>query len=130
MAGGNLVFCKFFLTISFKQLLTGFISFLFFIFLIYHLFFYWDFKNSCYITIRPSFTEFGNVSIKDGIKFLRSNFPRQYREFCMNVSSIDPNISCGGYGGGVLYGPFIQTKYDRCEHFLWKIQKRCQGYNS
>jgi hypothetical protein len=108
------------MTISLKQLLKGFIFLLVFAFLIYHLFFYWDFKSSCYITIRPSFTEFSNISIKNGIKFLKSNFPKQYKEFCSNVTSIDPNISCGGYGGGCymghLYKPNmidVSTSYGR-----------------
>ncbi|HEY4478601.1 MAG TPA: hypothetical protein VI775_02040 [Candidatus Paceibacterota bacterium] len=38
--------------------------------------------------------------IKKIIKYLKSNYPDEYVKVCNNVTTIDPNISCGGFGGG------------------------------
>ncbi len=92
------------MVITVKQIIKYSIYLIIFASIIYHFFYYWDFKNSCYITIRPSLTEFSNTTIKKGIKYLKANFPKQYKDFCKNVASIDPNISCGGFGGGCFSG--------------------------
>ena len=68
--------------------------------LFFHFFLYIDLRNGCFVTIRPALTELSNTTVKKGIKYLRKNFPKQYDDFCENVTSIDPNISCGGFGGG------------------------------
>jgi hypothetical protein len=80
----------------FKFILIIFI----FLFLNYHFFFYLDISNRCFIKIRPALTEFSNTTIKKGIVYLKKNFPSEYKDMCENVSTINPNISCGGFGGG------------------------------
>ncbi|MDO8620251.1 MAG: zinc-ribbon domain-containing protein [bacterium] len=70
------------------------------IFLFFHFFVYFDMENKCFVTVRPALTELSNTTIKKGIRYLRKEFPPQYALFCANVTSINPNISCGGFGGG------------------------------
>lgn len=72
-------------------------------FLIYHFFFYADFKNYCFVKIKPSITEFSNLNIKRAIRVLKNGSPSDYRTFCAHVDTIDPNPSCGGFGGGCFY---------------------------
>jgi hypothetical protein len=68
--------------------------------LFYHFFIYIDIRNRCFVTIRPAMIELSNSAMKKGIIFLKKNFPNQYKDFCTNITSINPNISCGGFGGG------------------------------
>ena len=68
--------------------------------LFFHFFLYVDIANKCFVTIRPALIEFSNTTIKKGIRYLRSDYHNEYVKFCSVVSSIDPNISCGGFGGG------------------------------
>ncbi len=82
------------------KLFKYFIAVLVILWIIYHFFIYIDLPNRCFITIRPSFTEMSNTTMKKGIRYLKNNFSEQYDDFCKNVESIDPNISCGGFGGG------------------------------
>jgi len=72
-------------------------------FFIYRYFFYIDFSNSCYIKIKPSFTELSNSNIKEAIKILKLTSPDEYDKLCSNVKIINPNLSCGGFGGGCFY---------------------------
>ncbi len=87
-----------------KKIVGKFIKFIiiiiFILWIFYSLFIYVDLSNRCFITIRPSFTELSNTTMKKGIKYLKNNFPNEYTNLCKNVVSIDPNISCGGFGGG------------------------------
>jgi hypothetical protein len=76
---------------------------LFIIFVIYHFFFYVDVRNGCYVVIKPALLEMSNTTMKKGLVYLKKNFPSQYGEFCENVNTINPNISCGGFGGGCFY---------------------------
>ena len=85
---------KFFKT-CFWLLLAGF--------LIYRYFFYVDFSNYCFVKIKPSITEFSNLNIKRAIKVLKHGSPSDYANFCAHVDTIDPNPSCGGFGGGCFY---------------------------
>jgi len=82
------------------KFLKYFIIIFFLLWIFYSLFIYVDFSNGCFITIRPSFMEFSNTAMKKGIQYLKNNFPNQYSSFCKNVTSIDPNTSCGGFEGG------------------------------
>ncbi len=77
----------------------GIVGFLCFA-LYYHLFLYWDVLNGCYVQIRFPISDFNSTTIKKGILFLKENVPGEYKRFCENVSVIDPNTSCGGFGGG------------------------------
>lgn len=69
----------------------------------FHFFIYWDIGNGCFIKIKLSYIEFSNSSMKDGLKYLKSNYPSYYKEVCDNVKVINPNIACGGRGGGCFY---------------------------
>lgn len=86
-----------------KRLLKYVLTLLFCGWLFYHFFLYIDLSHGCFITLRPAITELSNASVKKGIRYLKANFPNQYQLFCDNVSSIDPNIACGGLGGGCFY---------------------------
>ena len=83
-----------------KKLLKYLGVMLFLAWIFYHFFLYIDIPNNCFITIRPALLELSNTSIKKGIRYLKSNYFSEYIKFCNNVSSVDPNISCGGFGGG------------------------------
>ncbi len=109
------------MTITVRQLIKFIVFLLFLFFLFYHFFLYWDFSNKCFITMKPSFFEFSNTTIKKGIKYLKSNYKPQYQDFCKYVSSINPNPACGGYGGGCFYGDntreiYISTHYGKVKN--------------
>lgn len=76
------------------------IGVLIFVWLFSHFFLYIDLKNGCFIKIYPSFLEFSNTAMKDGLRYLKKNYFHDYQEVCKNVETIDPNIGCGGFGGG------------------------------
>lgn len=78
--------------------------------LIYRYFFYIDFENACYVILKPSITEFSNANIKRAIKTLKHGAPEDYQTFCTNVNTIDPNPSCGGFGGGCFHSSKSRTK--------------------
>jgi len=73
-------------------------------------FYYLDFKNSCYIKIKPSILEFSSQNIKQAIKILKFSVPNEYEKFCGHVKTINPNFACGGFGGGCYYGDNIEKK--------------------
>lgn len=83
-----------------KRLLKWVAVILFFIWLFYHFFLYIDIPNRCFITLRPALIEMSNTTIKKGIRYLKSDYPQEYKNFCKNVKTVNPNISCGGFGGG------------------------------
>ena len=88
------------MTITPKKL----IIFIFFIVLLFWLFSryfsYTDAKYGCFIKIKPSILEFSAVNIKKGILVLKYSDIDNYKELCKRVNVINPNISCGGFGGG------------------------------
>jgi len=86
-----------------RKIIKIFILILIVGFFIYKYFLYFDFSNSCYITIKPSFTELSNSNIKQAIKVLKLTSPDEYDKLCSNVKTINPNIACGGFGGGCFY---------------------------
>lgn len=71
--------------------------------IIYKYFLYTDFSESCYIKIKPSLTELSNTNIKEAIKVLKYAVPEEYDKLCTHVDTINPNLSCGGFGGGCYY---------------------------
>lgn len=88
-------------------LFTGLIKkgtiFIIFILIIYSLlqnFFYIDLQNKCFIRISPSWLELSNASIKEALNILRITSPTKYQNVCQRVNLINPNLSCGGFGGG------------------------------
>ncbi|OGD66918.1 hypothetical protein A2442_03480 [Candidatus Campbellbacteria bacterium RIFOXYC2_FULL_35_25] len=74
------------------------------LFFVYKFFFYVDISNGCFVRFKPSFMEFNTGNIKDAIAVLKNAVPQEYQKFCGNVSKINPNIACGGFGGGCFYG--------------------------
>jgi hypothetical protein len=77
--------------------------------LVWKYFFYLDPFNGCFIVIYPSWLEFSNTSMKNAIKVLKRTSTDDYQEMCLNVTSINPNISCGGFGGGCFYADQPQS---------------------
>jgi len=73
-------------------------------------FYYLDFKNQCYIKIKPSFLEFSSQNIKQAIRVLKYAAPEEYGKFCGHIKSINPNFACGGFNGGCYYGENIEKK--------------------
>lgn len=41
--------------------------------------------------------------MKDGLRYLKKEFPEEYTKVCENVENINPNVGCGGFGGGCFY---------------------------
>ncbi len=73
------------------------------IFIPLHFFLYVDVSHGCVIPIKPSFLELSNTTMKKGLKYLKKNFPAQYKDTCEHVKVINPNMGCGGFGGGCFY---------------------------
>lgn len=99
------IFFKKLLKISFVLIILGWIFFRYFA--------YWDIQNKCYITIYPSWMQFNNRTIIQGIDYLKEKHPNYYQEFCARVDNIDPNpmLGCGGIGGGCFWGATDKTIY-------------------
>lgn len=68
--------------------------------LIYHYLLYLDFKNHCYIFIKPSLLEFSSRNVQEAVNVLKYAVPNEYQKLCQYVDTINPNISCGGFQGG------------------------------
>jgi hypothetical protein len=86
-----------------KKLSTFLIILLVFSGIYLKFFLYLDFSRSCYIKVHPSIIEFSNISMKNALKVLKHASPEDYIDVCENIKTIDPNISCGGFGGGCFY---------------------------
>lgn len=86
-----------------KRVFKIFIAIVIFFYLLYRLFFYVDIFTPCFITIAPSWFEFSNLSMKRALKVLKVASSDDYHKICQNIKRIDPNISCGGFGGGCFY---------------------------
>ena len=67
--------------------------------------FFWfdDFANGCHIKISPSITEWNNVDIKKAILLMKEKSPKDYQTTCDNVRKIQPELACGGMGGGCFH---------------------------
>lgn len=74
-----------------------------FFFFLSHYFLYWDPGESCYISIKPAFLEFSNLTMKQALRTIKSASLEDYKTVCQNVSTIEPFIGCGGFGGGCYY---------------------------
>ena len=76
----------------------------------YRYFYYTDFKNNCYIKIKPSILEFSSQNIKQAIKVLKLAAPEEYGKFCGQVKAINPNFACGGLDGGCYYEDNLEKR--------------------
>lgn len=91
------------LTYMLKKFLKILILFAIISFVIHHYFFYIDLSNGCFIKIKPSIFELSTNNIKKAIKILKHATPDEYLKLCTHVKTINPNPSCGGFGGGCFY---------------------------
>ena len=64
---------------------------------------YADVGSGCYIFIRLSFVGDSNTTIKRALETLKHGSPDDYRKVCTHVATINPNPSCGGFGGGCFW---------------------------
>ena len=67
-------------------------------------YFVWlDLGDRCVIGLRPSLVGYDNRTIKLALATLKHGSPEDYRKVCEHVASINPNPSCGGFGGGCFW---------------------------
>lgn len=86
-----------------KKLVTFFIFLLVGGFVGWRYFFYVDFSADCYLRLQPSLLELSAGNIKQAIRILKHAAPAEYAKLCRHVDVINPNLSCGGFGGGCYY---------------------------
>lgn len=86
-----------------KTIIKGLILFLIFGWFYSRYFRYDDWSTGCHIALKPSLTELSSVSIKKAIKVLKNAQPEEYEKLCKYVDTINPNMGCGGFGGGCFY---------------------------
>jgi hypothetical protein len=67
-------------------------------------YFFWiDLGAGCVLTLRPSLVGYDNMLVKRALETLRQGSPDDYRKVCEHVGTINPNPSCGGFGGGCFW---------------------------
>ncbi|HEX9818263.1 MAG TPA: hypothetical protein VGD07_01440 [Methylomirabilota bacterium] len=67
-------------------------------------YFVWvDVGGRCVIGIRPSLVGYDNRTVKRALETLRHGSPEDYHKVCDHVATINPNPSCGGFGGGCFW---------------------------
>lgn len=64
---------------------------------------YDDWRNNCHLAIKPSLLELSAINIKQAIRVLKNAQPEEYARLCAYVDTINPNLGCGGFGGGCFY---------------------------
>ncbi len=69
----------------------------------FYFFTYIDISESCGIFILPSLIEASNLTIKKAITIVKNYSPQDYKNLCKYVSTISPNLGCGGFEGGCYY---------------------------
>jgi hypothetical protein len=62
-----------------------------------------DLGARCLIGLRPSLVGYDNRTVKRALETLRQGSPEDYRRVCAHVATINPNPSCGGFGGGCFW---------------------------
>jgi hypothetical protein len=62
-----------------------------------------DLGGRCVIGIRPSLVGYDPGTVKRALQTLRYGAPDDYRQVCAHVATINPNPSCGGFGGGCFW---------------------------
>jgi len=91
------------MTITPKKLIIFALCLFFFFWLFNRYFLYTDSEYGCLIKIKPSIIEFSSSNVKKGILVLKYADIDNYKELCNRVDVINPNISCGGFGGGCYH---------------------------
>ena len=66
-------------------------------------FVWWDVGARCVIGLRPSLVGYDNTTVKRALATLQHGSPEDYRKVCAHVATINPNPSCGGFGGGCFW---------------------------
>jgi hypothetical protein len=62
-----------------------------------------DLGAGCVIALRPSLVGDDTRTVKRALETLRHGSPEDYRRVCTHVATINPNPSCGGFGGGCFW---------------------------
>jgi hypothetical protein len=57
----------------------------------------------CVIGVRPSLVGYDTTTVKRALATLQHGSPEDYRRVCAHVATINPNPSCGGFGGGCFW---------------------------
>lgn len=66
-------------------------------------FVWWDLGARCVIGLRPSLVGYDTGTVKRALATLEHGSPEDYRKGCAHVATINPNPSCGGFGGGCFW---------------------------
>lgn len=66
-------------------------------------FVWWDVGAGCRIGLRLSLVGYDNTTIKRALATLKHGSPEDYRKVCTHVATINPNPTCGGFGGGCFW---------------------------
>jgi len=88
------------MTITLKKILLFVFFLILFFWLFGRYFLYIDVEYGCFVKIKPSILEFSSQNIKKGILVLKYADIDNYKELCNRVDTVNPNLSCGGFGGG------------------------------
>jgi hypothetical protein len=99
------------MTVTPKKIIIFFFFVALFFWLFNRYFLYTDKEYGCFIKIKPSILEFSSQNIKKGILVLKYADVDNYKELCNRIDVINPNISCGGFGGGC----YRKTNFDNSE---------------
>jgi hypothetical protein len=62
-----------------------------------------DLGERCYLFIRLSLVGYDTTAVKRALHALKHGSPADYRTVCTHVATINPNPSCGGFGGGCFW---------------------------
>ena len=66
-------------------------------------FVWWDVGARCVIGLRPSLVGYDNTTVKRALATLKHGSSEDYQKVCVHVATINPNPSCGGFGGGCFW---------------------------
>lgn len=69
----------------------------------FYFFTYIDVLEGCSIFISPSLIEMSNLTIKKAITIVKNYSLQDYKNLCKHVTTISPNLGCGGFEGGCYY---------------------------
>ncbi len=101
--------------LSFRFL--GIIFVLYLIFGFAQNFFYADPSSGCFIRIPPS-ADLNNHKIREAMQLLKIASPSDFSAVCGQITTIDPNISCGQFEGGCFQGIPGEISVDTSNHTL------------
>lgn len=80
-------------------------------------FFYLDPSSGCFIRIPPS-ADLNNHKIRQALELLKITSPNDFAMVCGQVTTIDPNISCGQFESGCAQSTPGLISVDTSNHTL------------